>query len=123
MPTLSRMQLVEFDELGERDGPFARTIDLLGDGTVRLLFTPGHTRGHQSVLLRLADGRTVLLVGDAAYTVRSIREQLLPLLTSDDEASLESLRELDAFAREHPDALLVPTHDPDAWRAVGVGDR
>ena len=60
------MQLVEFDEVGKRDGPFGRTIDFLGDGAIRLIFTPGHTHGHQSVMLRLDDGRTVLLVGDAA---------------------------------------------------------
>jgi N-acyl homoserine lactone hydrolase len=120
LPPLSRMQLLDFATIGKRDGTFAQTIDLLGDGAIRLLSTPGHTRGHQSVLLRLDDGRTVLLVGDAAYTVRSIREQRLPMLTTNDEASLESLRELDAFAREHPDAVLVPTHDPDAWRAIGA---
>jgi len=34
---------------------------------LRCLFTPGHTPGHQSVLLE-QDGRTILFVGDAVYT-------------------------------------------------------
>ena len=42
---------------------FGRTIDLFGDGSVRLLSTPGHTRGHMSVLLRLRSGRELLLDG------------------------------------------------------------
>ena len=30
-------------------GPFGRTFDLFGDGSIRLVFTPGHTAGHMSV--------------------------------------------------------------------------
>jgi glyoxylase-like metal-dependent hydrolase (beta-lactamase superfamily II) len=122
LPPASRMELVDFERDGDSDGVFAKTIDLVGDGTIRLIFTPGHTRGHQSVLLRLDDGRTVLLVGDAAYTVRSINEQLLPMLTANDQASLKSLGELNAFARENPEAILVPSHDPYAWRALAAPD-
>jgi glyoxylase-like metal-dependent hydrolase (beta-lactamase superfamily II) len=119
LPQESRMRLVDFAAAGEPHGPFSRTIDLLGDGSVRLVWTPGHTAGHMSVLLRPAEGRTVLVVGDAAYTLRSIREQILPMLTADDDAAMRSLRELKAFAENEPDALLVPTHDPDAWRELG----
>ena len=50
---------------------FERTLDLFGDGSVRLLSTPGHTRGHQSILLKL-EGRELLLTADAAYTRRAI---------------------------------------------------
>ncbi len=39
----------------------------LVDG-VRLLATPGHTIGHQSLLVTHGDGTTDLLVGDAAYS-------------------------------------------------------
>jgi glyoxylase-like metal-dependent hydrolase (beta-lactamase superfamily II) len=118
LPPESRMQLLDYQNDGESYGAFAQTIDLTGDGTIRLILTPGHTAGHQSVLLQLEDGRTILLVGDAAYTVRSIREQLLPMLTANDQASLTSLRKLNAFAQAHPHALLVPSHDPDAWREL-----
>ncbi len=43
---------------------FGRTIDLFGDGSVRLASTPGHSAGHQSVILRLAD-RDFVVAGDA----------------------------------------------------------
>lgn len=123
LPPESRMRLVDFGRDGEPHGPFARTIDLLGDGSVRLVSTPGHTRGHLSVLLRVAGGGEVLLVGDAAYTTRSIDEQLLPLITADDDASRRSLRELARYAHEHPGAVVVPSHDPTAWHALRVGER
>src|SRR5207248_2342165 len=72
LPPRSRMELVEFETDGQPWGVFSSTIDLIGDGSIRLVSTPGHTHGHQSVLLNLQDGRTVLLVGDAAYTIRNI---------------------------------------------------
>jgi len=115
LPSESRMRLLDFDRDGEPYATFAKTIDLLGDGTVRLISTPGHTVGHMSVLLRVAGDRRVLVVGDAAYTLRNIREEILPLLTADDETSVQSLRELKAFADSEPEAILVPSHDPSAW--------
>jgi glyoxylase-like metal-dependent hydrolase (beta-lactamase superfamily II) len=118
LPPAARMELVDFNGLGKPYETFAATIDLLGDGTVRLISTPGHTAGHLSVLLRLAGDRQVLVIGDAAYTLRNIREEILPMLTADDEACRRSMREIKAFARHDPQAILVPSHDPTAWHEL-----
>ena len=120
LPPSERMDLLDFARDGEAFGAFTRTIDLLGDGTIRLISTPGHTAGHLSVLLSLADGKSMLVVGDAAYTIRNIREGILPMLTWDDDASLRTLAELRAFRRENPGTAVVPSHDPDAWRGQGT---
>ena len=117
LPRRERVELVELAG-GESFGPFDRTVDWLGDGSIRLISTPGHTRGHLSVLVRSEHG-PVLIAGDAAYTVRAIEEGILPLLTDPgDEPYLDSLRRLREFAAAEPEALVVPTHDPDAWRAL-----
>jgi glyoxylase-like metal-dependent hydrolase (beta-lactamase superfamily II) len=118
LPPEERVRLVDPAGEGEPFGPFERTLDLLGDGTIRLLSTPGHTRGHMSLLVRRGRQSDVLLAGDAAYTLRNIRESLLPMLTVDDAASLRSLHELRAFMDAEPSAVVIPTHDPDAWRAL-----
>ena len=120
LPTRARMRLVDLERTGEPHGPFARTIDLLGDGSVRLLSTPGHTPGHLSVLLQRARGGPLLVVGDAAYTRRSLDEQILPAFSADAALYRRSLEQLAAYARDEPAATLVPTHDPDAWRDVGA---
>lgn len=120
LPAVSQMQLLDFDRDGEPYATFERTIDLLGDGTIRLISTPGHSAGHLSVLLRLADGGQVLLVGDAAYTLRNIQEETLPLLTDDDATARRSIGAIKAFALANPQTIIVPSHDPDAWRALGA---
>ena len=40
------------------------------------------------------------------------------MLTADDGASLASLRQLNTFAQTHPEATLVPSHDPEAWHQL-----
>ncbi len=118
LPAVSQMQLLDFDRDGEPYATFEQTIDLLGDGTIRLISTPGHSAGHLSVLLRLAGGGQALLVGDAAYTLRSIHEQILPMLTDDDATARRSIGEIKAFALANPQTIIVPSHDPNAWRAL-----
>jgi glyoxylase-like metal-dependent hydrolase (beta-lactamase superfamily II) len=62
-PPSARVRLVDFDE--PPIGPFAGTHDVAGDGSLLLVPTPGHTRGHLSLLAR--DGRqSFLLGGDVA---------------------------------------------------------
>lgn len=117
LPPESRMDLIDFARTRPH-GPFERSLDLLGDGSIRLLYTPGHTKGHASILLRLQSGHQVLLVGDAAYTLRNINEVRLPLLSADDNASLRTLSALNAFAEQNPEVILVPSHDPTAWQAL-----
>jgi glyoxylase-like metal-dependent hydrolase (beta-lactamase superfamily II) len=39
--------------------------DLFGDGSAWILSTPGHTLGHQSMKVKLASGRTLILAADA----------------------------------------------------------
>ena len=122
LPDASRMRLLDFAADGKPHGPFGRTIDLLGDGSVRLISTPGHTHGHLSVLLATREGE-LLVVGDAAYTLRSIEEQILPFFTAGDERYRRSLAEVKAYADANPGARLVPTHDAEAWRAVAATGR
>jgi len=98
---------------------FARTIDLFGDGSVRLISTPGHSRGHQSVLLRLAHGE-LLVVGDAAPTEAILDGDSLPLIAEDDHLSARSVREIRAYRRLTPKAVIVPGHDSEAWNQLAA---
>lgn len=94
---------------------FERTLDLFGDGSVRLLSTRGHTKGHQSLLLRL-DGRELLLTADAAYTRRAIDEDVIPIFVfGGEDAYRRSLAEIRAYVGQQPDAVVICGHDAVAW--------
>jgi N-acyl homoserine lactone hydrolase len=96
---------------------FGRSFDLFGDGSVRLVSTPGHTRGHLSVILRLSN-RDVLLTGDAAYTERTIAETAVPYRMEDEHRFRRSLREIQLYSREHPDAVVITGHDMGQWKRL-----
>jgi glyoxylase-like metal-dependent hydrolase (beta-lactamase superfamily II) len=101
-------------EFIESYGPFGRTFDLFGDGSVRLAYTPGHTAGHISVVLRLPR-RDFLVVGDAAYDWKQLGGETEPTLMADAHNWRRSLRELQAYRRTYPYALMVPGHDTEFW--------
>jgi glyoxylase-like metal-dependent hydrolase (beta-lactamase superfamily II) len=85
--------------------------DLLGDGSIRIFHTPGHTAGHLSFLLRLQSGETLLITADAALARRTLEQRLLPLLLEDD---LEYWRSLDRLITLAGTADHVITgHDPE----------
>jgi glyoxylase-like metal-dependent hydrolase (beta-lactamase superfamily II) len=61
-----RLQARTVGPAGPPLGPFSASHDLLGDGTLTLVPTPGHTPGHLAMLVR-GTGRTWLLAGDLAH--------------------------------------------------------
>jgi N-acyl homoserine lactone hydrolase len=109
---------VDFDsEFVESYGPFGRTFDLFGDGSVRLAYTPGHSAGHTSVILRLPR-RDFVVIGDAAYDWRQFNGEAEPTMMADEHNWRRSLRELQAYRRAYPYALMVPGHDPEFWQKL-----
>jgi N-acyl homoserine lactone hydrolase len=85
--------------------------DLLGDGSVELLATPGHTPGHQSVRV----GERLVIGGDVVHYASGLDDLRLPLFADDFGAQeesavrLRSLRDAGADVRPgHDPELLVP---------------
>jgi glyoxylase-like metal-dependent hydrolase (beta-lactamase superfamily II) len=93
-------------------GPFGEGLDLFGDGCVYLVSTPGHSRGHVSVLVRTTSG-WVLLAGDVGYATRSWEEHLLPGVTTSDDDIAASLRWVREFAARDDCVAALANHDPD----------
>lgn len=106
---------IDFDAAGISSyASFGRTFDLLGDGSIRLAFTPGHTEGHCAVIARLRD-RDFVIAGDAIYTHAQLEGAHPPPRPVDMHNWKRSLRDLQQFARTYPRAVIVPGHDADHW--------
>ena len=74
-------------------GPFDASHDLLGDRSVLLLPTPGHTMGHSVVLVQL-DEASALVAGDALYTLRHLDATALASFNYFGEQGLATYREV-----------------------------
>jgi N-acyl homoserine lactone hydrolase len=81
--------------------------DLLGDGSVELLLTPGHTPGHQSV--RIGDG--LIVGGDVTHFAAGLDDHRLPIFGDDLDVQLASAERLRAL--RDAGAEVRPGHDPD----------
>lgn len=80
--------------------------------------TYGHTVGHQSFVVDLADGGGFVFAFDAADLQENVDDESAPgsVATGDVEQAVESIRRLKAIAAEKG-YRLIPGHDPDVWPA------
>jgi glyoxylase-like metal-dependent hydrolase (beta-lactamase superfamily II) len=95
--------------------------DLYGDGSIRLIATPGHTAGHQSVLVTPSEGPRVLVTGDAVYSDRALIDRTIDGVAVDPALARASIDRLREICREAP-TVVAPTHDPGAARRVASGE-
>lgn len=89
--------------INHEDGPwesFARSTSLTKDGCVRIVPTPGHTAGHQSVVVELGD-HLVMIAGDAAYNEQALIEGTVDGVAASYEYHKDSTRRLRELCVKH----------------------
>ena len=84
--------------------------DVFGDGSVMLLSTPGHTPGHQSLLVHLAKSGWILLAGDAAHFEDNWDNDRVPSMNTSAEQTHASHARLAKVLAEK-NAQLWISHD------------
>ncbi len=98
------------------DWDYDDTFDILGDGSLMLVSTPGHTPAHQALVVTFADHARFALTGDASYTLAGIHN-ITPTgrVWNHDSAvaSLERLRQLSLDG-----VTLLTAHDLSQWSDV-----
>lgn len=80
--------------------------DLLGDGSIELLLTPGHTPGHQSVRI----GESLVIGGDVTHYASGLDDHRFPVFADDHSAQAASAERLRAL--RDAGATVRPGHDP-----------
>ncbi|MFX9743972.1 MBL fold metallo-hydrolase, partial [Acinetobacter baumannii] len=75
--------------------------DVFGDGSVTILATPGHTPGHQSLLVKLPKSGAVVLTGDAVHFKDNWDNRRVPSLNASKEQTLASMQKIaDTLTKE-----------------------
>ena len=109
------------DYLPVWDAPGLQFRSVRGDWSplpgVEMLFTPGHSPGHQSMLVRLEE-QPWLFTWDAVYTEEHWREGRLGAVqnVATARASLERLRQVAAAEQ----ARVIFGHDIVQWASLGM---
>jgi glyoxylase-like metal-dependent hydrolase (beta-lactamase superfamily II) len=84
--------------------------DVFGDGSVTILATPGHTPGHQSLLVKLPKTGALVLSGDAVHFKSNWENRGIPSNNTDKDQTLASMQRIaDVLAKEK--AQLWINHD------------
>jgi glyoxylase-like metal-dependent hydrolase (beta-lactamase superfamily II) len=100
-------------------GGFSRH-DLFGDGSIVAVALPGHSPGHFGAQFTDEEDREIMLIGDASWSTRAIRENRPPPAWAtgwlgNTRVYRETLHRLHLLSCSVPSLQLVPSHCPE-WR-------
>lgn len=100
-----------------RIDPVPADKDVFGDGTVRMVATPGHTVGHHSLMLHLRRAGWVILTGDVAHFEVNYRRDLVPLGNANRADTIASIERVKGLAA-HYRARVVVQHAADVFSSM-----
>ncbi len=90
---------------------FGGSYDVMGDGSMVLLPTPGHTPGSMSMLVRTGDAPPLLLVGDLTYQADLLMKDQVPG-TGEAKLLRSSFAKVRTLKEQLPDLIILASHDP-----------
>jgi glyoxylase-like metal-dependent hydrolase (beta-lactamase superfamily II) len=93
--------------------PFTESLDVMGDGSLMLLPTPGHTAGSMSLLVRRGTRPPLLLVGDLTYGADILQRGTVPGVGNRRQLA-QTTRNVLTLAEHLPGLVVLPAHDPTA---------
>jgi len=96
--TPKRLQLIDGD------------ADVFGDGSVTLIATPGHTPGHQSLLVHLKNSGFILLSGDVAHSQGNFAKGIVPALNTSPAESIDSMKRVKGLIATYRASFFI-NHD------------
>ena len=109
--TVPLFHLSLYDKLGDLPREILEgEHDVFGDGTVRIIPAPGHTPGHQMLLVNLAEEGLVMLSGDLYHFRESRADRRVPSLNVDAAQTLASMERIEQLLTETGAQLWIQ-HD------------
>ena len=99
--------------------PFGGCYDCMGDGSMVLLPTPGHSPGSMSMLVRSSGLPPLLFVGDLTYELESLDKDQVPGI-GDAEQLRNTFSKIRELRTALPDLVVLPSHDPLAKESLAA---
>lgn len=90
--------------------------DVFGDGKVKILSTPGHTPGHQCLLVRLSK-KPIILGGDLFHLKGNREHKRVPVPNFNRADTLASIDRIERIAK-HLKARVIIQHDPEEYASL-----
>ena len=93
--------------------PVPTDKDVFGDGSVIMLYTPGHTPGHHSLLVKLPQTGNVLLSGDLMHFRENYDTNGVPAFNTDRSQTLASLDRVKKIVAGSKATVIIQHHARD----------
>ena len=84
--------------------------DVFGDGTATVIATPGHTPGHQSLVVKLPKTGAVVLSGDAVHFQSNWENRAVPSMNTDKDKTTASMQRIADLMKKEKAQLWI-NHD------------
>ena len=113
------VDFTDFDNLNWK--PIEGVFDLFNDESVVIFPAPGHTLGSQAVMVKANKGRTLILTGDALYTLENLTETIPAGFAMDAAQAMQSLYVFQLL--KMMGAEIIPPHDPAYWKTLALAPK
>jgi N-acyl homoserine lactone hydrolase len=84
---------------------------------ISVIHTPGHTPGHQSIIVRLGSGASFIFPGDTIGLQENLTLKIPASNNWSSEKALQSIHRLENLA-QLLDAEIIPSHDFGKWESL-----
>ena len=104
------LQTIDFK--ADKDTPWNKSYDLFNDGSVKIVFLPGHTEGMLGILIQNNE-KTLFLNGDCGYSRKSWQKSILPGLVKDEEVMLKSYQWINELYQKEDCIDCISCHETE----------
>lgn len=111
-PAWFQPTLIDYTDTAE--GVFSQSYPITADGSMLVVPTPGHSAGHQSVLVK--DGTiTYMMAGDLTYNLNTLKKEI-PDVVLMNKAAQETVSKVHQYVKANP-TVYLSSHD---WNAEKI---
>ncbi len=111
-PTWFQPELTDFTDGAE--GNFTTSNKITSDGRIVVVPTPGHSIGHQSILVK-DEGMTTVLAGDLTYNLDTLKKEIADVVLMN-KAAKSTVKTMHQYVKNNP-SIYLSSHD---WNAPKI---